>query len=118
VKQYFNEYVSDKTNKPTGRGDLYVMPTLTKALTADVGTNADISILFDVTRRGLGVGHLAIPELNEHSDIGIALKMEECMAISCCVGCPEQHFSVSTTSRVTTACAALLESKDQLTDPQ
>jgi hypothetical protein len=81
VKQYFNEYVDDKTNKPTGRGDLYVMLTLTKALTADVGTNADISILFDVTRRGLGVGHLAIPELNEHSDIGIALKMEECMAI-------------------------------------
>ena len=37
---------------------------------------------------------------------------------SCCVGCPEQHFSVSTTSHVTTACAALLESKDQLTDPQ
>ena len=63
MEQYFNEYVDDKTNKPTGRGDLYVMLTLTKALTADVGTNADISILFDVTRRGLGVGHLAIPEL-------------------------------------------------------
>ena len=37
---------------------------------------------------------------------------------SCCVGCPEQHFSVSTTSRVTTACAALLEAKDQLTGLQ
>jgi len=36
---------------------------------------------------------------------------------SCCVGCPEQHFSVPTTSRVTTACAALLEANDYLPQP-
>ena len=66
----------------TGRSDVYVLLKLSNALTEDVTNNSNITLAYDVTRKGLGVGHLAVPELSDDTDIGIALTMDECVAIN------------------------------------
>ena len=62
--------------------DVFILLNLSAALTANVAsTDTTVQIEIAVERKGLGVAPLAIPQLQENTDIGIALKMEECMAI-------------------------------------
>eukprot|EP01043_Picozoa_sp_COSAG02_P038389 COSAG02_NODE_2955_length_7670_cov_23.923656_6_plen_549_part_00 len=80
VKTYFREDTIH--GKGVGRGTLLILFELSHALTADVTLNKVITVEFGVTTPGLGVGHLAVPELTEHTDIGIALKADELQAIA------------------------------------
>ena len=61
-------------DKLTGRADVFVLLKLSDALTEDVTNDSNITLTrVDATRKGLAVGHLAIPELEDNTDIGIAL---------------------------------------------
>jgi hypothetical protein len=82
VKQVTNKYYKQGSSEPTGRGDVFVLLTLSSPLTVNVPHNTTITLAVDASRRGLAVGHLGVPELQDNSDLGIALKMEECMAIN------------------------------------
>eukprot|EP01043_Picozoa_sp_COSAG02_P104048 COSAG02_NODE_40046_length_409_cov_2.135484_1_plen_135_part_11 len=57
----------DLHRKGVGRGTLLIMFELSHALAADVTLNKAITVEFGVATPGLGVGHLAVPELTEHT---------------------------------------------------
>eukprot|EP01043_Picozoa_sp_COSAG02_P018374 COSAG02_NODE_857_length_16462_cov_4.801381_12_plen_137_part_00 len=56
-----------------GRGSVLVMFELNNALTADVTLNKVITVEYGVTTPGLGVGHLAVPQLWEHTRSFVSL---------------------------------------------
>lgn len=84
VKQFSDFWLVPNSNKHSGRATVFVLLTLSNNLTASVPHNSTValSLSSSATRKGLAAGHLGVPELQDDSDLGSALTIEECMAIN------------------------------------